>query len=72
MKKILVVDDDQDIFNLVHSALSSLYDLTWACDIGAARNEFSKEEFYKLNAKACNDIQDIYHFDISYRINIGE
>ncbi len=45
MKKILVVDDDQDIFNLVHASLSAEYDLTWASDINSARSEFSKEEF---------------------------
>jgi DNA-binding response OmpR family regulator len=45
MKKILVVDDDQDIFNLVNSSLSSEYDLTWAPDIAKAREEFSKDEF---------------------------
>ncbi|MFT6069272.1 MAG: DNA-binding response OmpR family regulator [Bacteriovoracaceae bacterium] len=45
MKKILVVDDDQDIFNLVHASLSADYDLTWASDISSARSEFSKEEF---------------------------
>jgi Fe-S-cluster containining protein len=35
-------------------------------------NEFSKKEFYKLNAKVCNDIQEKYHLNISYRIKIGE
>ena len=34
--------------------------------------DYSKEEFYKLNAKACNEIQAKYQFDISYKINIGE
>ncbi len=33
---------------------------------------FSKDEFYELNAKACNELQERYKIDISYRINIGE
>jgi len=45
MKKILVVDDDQDIFNLVNAALSSDYSLTWASNISKAREEFNKEEY---------------------------
>lgn len=45
MKKILVVDDDQDIFNLVNSSLNAEYALTWASDISKAREEFGKEEF---------------------------
>jgi len=35
-------------------------------------NEFSKKEFYKLNARACNELQEKYHLDISYRIQLGE
>lgn len=34
--------------------------------------DFSKEEFFKINVNACNEIQDKYEFDISYRINLGE
>ena len=31
---------------------------------------FTKEEFYMLNAKACNDLQNSYGIDKSFRINI--
>ena len=33
---------------------------------------FTKEEFYVKNAEVCNQLQDIYGLDKSYRINIGE
>lgn len=33
---------------------------------------YSKKEFYKLNVNACNEIQEKYQFDISYRIKLGE
>lgn len=45
MKKILIVDDDQDIFNLINAALGQEYELTWASNIADAREEFSKVEY---------------------------
>lgn len=34
--------------------------------------DFTKDEYYKLNADACNEIQEKYQIDISYRIKLGE
>jgi len=33
---------------------------------------FTKETFYKENAKVCNRLQTLHGFDESYKINIGE
>ena len=33
---------------------------------------FSKDEFYILNAKVCNELQEKYNLDKKYKINIGE
>ncbi len=33
---------------------------------------FSKSEFYRLNAKACNKLQKQYNLDIKYKLDIGE
>jgi len=32
--------------------------------------EFSQEEFYRLNAKACNNLQEAYGTDKSFRVKI--
>jgi Fe-S-cluster containining protein len=34
--------------------------------------EYSKKEFYKLNADSCNNMQDIFNIDKSYRIKVGD
>ena len=33
---------------------------------------YNKEEFYKLNAQACNKLQEQFNLDKKYRLNIGE
>jgi Fe-S-cluster containining protein len=33
---------------------------------------FSKNEFYILNAKVCNELQNKYEMDKKYKITIGE
>ena len=33
---------------------------------------FTKEDFYRENAKVCNFLQERYKIDKSYRIHIGE
>jgi len=34
--------------------------------------EFTQEEFYIGNAKVCNDLQEQYKMDKSFRVKIGE
>jgi Fe-S-cluster containining protein len=34
--------------------------------------EFTKEEFYRLNAEACNRMQGVYNIDKNFRVKIGE
>jgi len=34
--------------------------------------QFTKDEFYKLNADACNAMQDRYKVDKSFKIILGE
>ena len=34
--------------------------------------QYSRQEFYKLNASICNKLQDKYKIDQSYRINMEE
>jgi len=34
--------------------------------------EFTQEEFYIGNAKVCNDLQEQYKMDKSFRVTIGE
>lgn len=45
MKRILLVDDDQDIFNLVKVALSDEHNLIWAEDLTKGREIFKTDEF---------------------------
>jgi len=33
---------------------------------------YSKEKFYRLNAKVCNDLQNEFNLDKKYNVNIGE
>ncbi|SFV71266.1 hypothetical protein MNB_SV-13-40 [hydrothermal vent metagenome] len=33
---------------------------------------FKKEDFYILNAKVCNDLQEKYNLDKSYRLKIKD
>lgn len=35
-------------------------------------NEFSKKEFYKLNAKVCNELQKKYKLNNSFRIKLKD
>lgn len=35
-------------------------------------NEFTQEEFYIGNAKVCNELQEKYKMDKSFRVKIGE
>jgi Fe-S-cluster containining protein len=35
------------------------------------KNKYSKEEYYKANAKVCNMLQEQVNMDISYRVKIG-
>lgn len=34
--------------------------------------DFTKKEFYSLNAEVCNSMQDKSKIDISFRVKIGE
>jgi len=34
--------------------------------------QFNKDEFYQLNADACNTMQDKYDMDESFKIKLGE
>lgn len=36
------------------------------------KKSFSKLEFYNLNAKACNELQEKFNLNKKYRIQIGE
>ena len=62
-----IIDLKCNIYEIKHNIcrVEKMFDLEY-------NKYFSKNEFYILNAKVCNELQEKYNLDKKYKIKIGE